>query len=77
MIPCSSPKSNTVMMFGWLRAAAARASCWNRLRAWSSALTPSEIVFMATKRPRTGSWALYTSPIAPCPILARSLYLPI
>ena len=76
MTPCSSPKSKTVMMFGWLRAAAARASRWKRLRAPSSALIPCEIVLIATKRPRTGSWALYTSPIAPWPIFPRSLYLP-
>src|SRR6266511_3118295 len=77
MIPCSSPKSKTVMMFGWLRAAADCASRWKRWRATSSLLIPFEIVLMATKRPRTGSWALYTSPIAPWPILPRSLYLPI
>src|SRR5678815_869411 len=42
----------------------------------SSAVSTPVIVLMATKRFRTGSWALYTSPIAPCPIRDTISYLP-
>src|SRR5437867_7550847 len=63
-------------MFRWLRAAADCASRWKRWRNCSSAVSVAATVLMATKRFNTGSWALYTSPIAPSPILSRILYFP-
>src|SRR6266568_5015225 len=75
-MPCSSPNSKTVTMFRWLRAATDCASRWKRLRNSSSAVRVAATVLMATKRFNTRSWALYTSPMAPSPILSRILYFP-
>src|SRR5271169_4482367 len=64
------------MMFGWLSWAAARASRRKRcLRSWSDPRL-AEIVLTATSRPRTGSKAFHTSPMAPRPILPTILYFP-
>src|SRR5437773_11084531 len=64
-------------MFGWFRRAADWAS--RRKRLWASASAPrlGEMVLMATKRLRMGSWALYTTPMEPRPSSWRTLYLPI
>ena len=76
-MPCSSANSKTVTMFRWLSWAADWASRWKRWRNWSSDPRLPAIVLMATKRFKTASWALYTSPIAPCPIFPTILYFPI
>src|SRR4029450_10856017 len=52
-------------MLGWLRAAAARASCSKRRRRSGSALNASGRTLMATSRSSRGSRARYTSPIPP------------
>src|SRR5262245_23644655 len=64
------------MMFGWLRRAADWASRWNRLRSSSSEPMAADMVLMATSRLRMPSWARYTSPMAPWPILPTISYLP-
>lgn len=54
-------------MFGWLSAAAARASCVKRCRRSPSAEKDDGRTLIATSRPKRGSRARYTSPIPPAP----------
>src|SRR5258706_11043260 len=64
-------------MVGWFRRAADWASRGKRLPASVPEARLGEMVLTATWRLRTGSSALYTTPIAPRPISPRILYLPI
>src|SRR4029453_17248226 len=61
-------------MWGWSRAAAARASWWRRRSACSLSAVRGGSSLSATLRPRTVSSATNTSPIPPAPILSRIRY---
>jgi hypothetical protein len=50
VMPSSSPTSWTVAVFGWLNAAASRASWWNRARRSGSEVTSAGRTLMATLR---------------------------
>lgn len=54
-------------MFGWLSAAAARASCSKRATRMGSVATAAGNTFTATSRPSRVSRARYTSPMPPAP----------
>ena len=69
--PVSSPKSKTVAMLGWLRAAAARASRRKRARCSGFASLSWRNTFTATMRPSSESLARYTSPMPPAPMRSR------
>src|SRR6266568_1735516 len=56
-----------VRMLGWLRAAAAWASCLKRRRRSASSENAAGNTFTATSRPKAASRARYTSPIPPAP----------
>ena len=62
------------MMFGWLSAAAAFASCKKRWVDCSSAEPLRTLI--ATSRSSTGSWARKTSPMLPFPTFPVISYLP-
>src|SRR5947207_15519537 len=66
----------TARIFGWLSAAAARASCSNRARRSRSAGRPEGMPFSATSRPSFVSRARYTSPMPPAPMAERISYGP-
>src|SRR5438034_3788373 len=56
-----------VMMLGWLRADAERASCRKRRNRSMSAENAAGRVLIATQRSRRTSLARYTSPMPPAP----------
>src|SRR5215210_2193863 len=64
------------MMFGWLRAEAARASCSKRRTSSSSRAKCAGSSFSATRRPSRASFARYTVPMPPAPIFSRMRYEP-
>src|SRR6185436_13993197 len=63
-------------MFGWLSAAAARASSSKRCNRSMSAEKDDGSTLIATSRPRRASRARYTSPIPPAPSVERISYGP-
>src|SRR2546429_155681 len=64
-------------MPGWLRAAAARASCSKRERRSGSAAYAAGMILIATSRFSRVSRARYTSPIPPSPSFETTSYGPI
>src|SRR5580765_2045550 len=74
--PRSVPMSWTARMFGWLSAAAARASSSKRCNRSVSAEKDDDSTLIATSRPRRESRARYTSPIPPAPSVERISYGP-
>ena len=74
--PSAVPMSCTDRMFGWLSAAAARASCSNRRRRSGSVQNSRGSSFTATSRRSRVSRARNTSPIPPRPRGARMRYGP-
>ncbi len=69
----NSPAAYTVTTFGWLIRDAARASRNSRCVCSSSMVSvlPPFSTFSATTRCRYSSFARYTTPMPPTPILAR------
>ncbi len=65
--PSASPISWIVVMFGWFRAAAARASCRKRARRRGRWARAGRQHLSATSRCRRGSCARKTSPMPPAP----------
>src|SRR5262245_10168238 len=74
--PPSRPTSKMVQMFGWWRAAAARASRRKRSTRVGGAEGPNDGSLRATFRPSSVSSARYTAPIPPLPRTLSTRYRP-
>ncbi len=68
----SVPMSWIVMMLGWFKAEAERASPWKRERKPGSAANDSGSTLIAISRPSRPSRAFHTWPIPPSPIGERT-----